>query len=119
VLIYASLLRTMFANHLVYLDLRDRPPTRPPLHGTAVALTLNVCHGDVVRAMQDEDPFLWERLCDVIRGRGHDPNWRRRPSVLDQLRDIAVPPGRPKYARQADCPQSARPYRQAEGSDPC
>lgn len=112
VVLYASLIRTMFANHLVYLDLRDRPPTRAPLHGMAVALTLNVCHADVVRAMKEDDPELWRRLCDAIRGRGHDPNWRSRPSVLDQLRGIAVPPGRPKHARQADCAPSTQPYRQ-------
>jgi hypothetical protein len=117
VMVYASLLRTMFTNHLVYVDLRDRPPTRPPLHAMAVALTLNVCHGDIVRAMQTDDMALWERLADVIRARGHDPNWRSRPSVLDQLRGISVPRGRPKYARQSDCPESARPYRQADDTN--
>jgi len=41
--VYASLIRTILANHLVYIDLLERPPTRAPLHGMAVALALNVC----------------------------------------------------------------------------
>ena len=111
VLVYASLLRTMLANHLVYIDLRDRPPTRAPLHGMAVALALNVCSHRIVAAMETDDPRLWRKAASSIRVRGHDPNWRRRPSVLDRLRGITAPPGRPRRARQRDCPPSARPYR--------
>jgi len=112
VLVYASLLRTMLANHLVYIDLRDRPPTRAPLHGLAVALTLNICAATIVAALNIDDPRLWRRACRAIRTRGQDPNWRRRPSVLDQLRGITAPPGRPRKSRQRDCPSSALPYRQ-------
>jgi putative transposase len=112
VLVYASLIRTMLANHLVYIDLRDRPPTRAPLHGMAVALALNICANRIVDAMETDDPRLWRKAARAIRARGHDPNWRRRPSVLDQLRGISAPPGRPRKSRQRDCPPSALPYRQ-------
>lgn len=111
VLVYASLIRTMLANHIVYIDLRDRPPSRAPLHGMAVALALNVCSSTIVAALESDDPRLWHRACRAIRSRGHDPNWRRRPSVLDQLRGITAPPGRPRRSRQRDCPPSALPYR--------
>ena len=111
VLVYASLLRTMLANHLVYIDLRDRPSTRAPLHGMAVALALNGCVARLVDALETDDPRLWRKLAFTIRARGHDPNWRSRPSVLDLLRGITAPPGRPRKARQRDCPESARPYR--------
>ena len=112
VLVYASLIRTMLANHLVYIDLRDRPPTRAPLHGMAVALALNVCAHRILAAMETDDPRLWRKAARAIRARGHDPNWRRRPSVLDQLRGITAPPGRPRKTRQRDCSPSALPYRQ-------
>ena len=110
ILVYASLLRTMLANHLVYLDLRDRPPTRAPLHGLAVALALNGCVARFVDALETDDPRLWRKLATAIRSRGHDPNWRRRPSVLDELRGITAPPGRPRAARLRNCPPSARPF---------
>jgi hypothetical protein len=28
----------------------------------------------------------WQQIADVLTHSGKDPNWRRRPSVLDQLR---------------------------------
>ena len=118
ILVYASLLRTMLANHIVYIDLRDRPPTRAPLHGMAVALALNGCAARMEDALVTDDPRLWERLASVIRARGHDPNWRRRPSVLDLLRGITAPPGRPRKTRQRDCPENARPYRGRAGPTP-
>ena len=118
VLVYASLLRTMLANHIVYIDLRDRPPTRAPLHGMAVALALNGCAARMEDALESDDPRLWERLADLIRARGHDPNWRRRPSVLDLLRGITAPPGRPRKTRQRDCPETARPYRRQAAPTP-
>lgn len=91
-LVYSSLLRTMIANHLVYLDLRDRPRDRAPLHGMAVALALNVCWHVVTTAIELDEPKRWDKLARVIRARGHDPNWRHRPSVLDRLRGITAPP---------------------------
>jgi hypothetical protein len=111
-LVYSSLLRTMLANMLVYIDLRDRPPTRAPLHGLAVALALNAHHPLILLALEFDLPELWDRAAAVIRARGHDPNWRRRPSILDQLRGLTAPPGRPKRARLKDSPPEARPYRQ-------
>lgn len=111
ILIHASLLRTMLADHLTYLDLRDRPSTRAPLHGLAVCLAIAV-HADALRlALSLDDPKRWERLARLIRSRGHDPNWRRRPSVLDSLRGTTAPPGRPRKATMAACPPESRPFR--------
>ena len=112
ILVHASLLRTMLANHLVYLDLKDRPPTQAPLHGIAVALALNTCAPTIIAALNTDQPPLWARIARVIRLRGHDPNWRSRPSVLDHLRGTTAPPGRPRKSRHRDCPPSALPYRQ-------
>ena len=111
VLIHASLLRTVISNHLVHQDLRERPSTRPPLHALAVSLALCSNAEAVVTAMALDEPRRWERLASVIRARGHDPNWRSRPSQLDQMRGTTAPPGRPRRARLRDCGPEARPYR--------
>jgi len=28
----------------------------------------------------------WNKIAELLRHAGQDPNWRRRPSILDQLR---------------------------------
>ena len=84
----------------------------------AVALALDGCVARMEDALETDAPPLWERLADVIRARGHDPNWRRGPSVLEQLHGITAPPGRPRKARQRDCPESARPFRRCAGLPP-
>ena len=81
-------------------------------------MTRRCCGYRMEDALETDEPRLWERLADVIRARGHDPNWRRRPSVLDLLRGITAPPGRPRKARQRDCPESAKPYRGRAGPTP-
>ena len=115
-LIHASLLRVMIADHLVYLDLRDRPSDRAPLHGFAVCLAMAVCAARLRQALATDEPRDWDRLAKLIRARGHDPNWRRRPSVLDTLRGTTAPPGRPRKALLADCPPEARPFRQSNAA---
>lgn len=117
VLVYASLLRTILANHLVYVDLRDRPAKRAPLHGMALALALAANNQLILLAIERDEPAIWERAARVLRARGHDPNWRRRPSILDQLRGITAPPGRPRKSRLRDCPPSARSYRRTSSRD--
>lgn len=112
-IIHGSLLRSILANHLVYIDLRDRPRTRPPLHGFAVSLSVATHHALLLMALTTDAPLeRWEKLARRIRGRGHDPNWRSRPSVLDRLRGTTAPPGRPKHRRQRDCGPEAQPHRQ-------
>jgi len=116
VLVYASLIRTILANHLVYLDLRDRPATRAPLHGLAMALAPSSSNQIILLAIKRDDLEIWERAARVLRARAHDPNWRRRPSILDQLRGITAPPGRPRRSRLRDSPPGARAYRRPNSS---
>jgi len=89
-LVYGSLLRTMLCNHLVYMDLRDRPKDRAPLHGLAVALALNTYWERITMTLDTDDDASWGKLARNIRRRGHDPNWRHRPSVLDRLRGVTA-----------------------------
>jgi len=117
-LVYASLIRTILANYLVYIDLRDRPATRAPLHGLALALALNTNHQLILLALELDTPAVWNRAARVLRARGHDPNWRRRPSILDELRGVTAPPGRPRRTRLIDCPPQARAYRSSDHAGP-
>lgn len=111
-LVYASLIRTLLANWVVYQDIQDRPPTRAPLHAFAVALAMAALSQHIQDALVNDRPAQWEALAIGIRARGHDPNWRRRPSPLDVLRGITAPPGRAKHKRLSDCPPEARSYSQ-------
>jgi hypothetical protein len=43
----------------------------------------------------------WRNIADHLFHLGHDPNWRSRPSVLDQMRGWHISPGRPQRARIA------------------
>jgi len=109
-LIFASLLRTIITNHLVYLDLRERPPTRAPLHGLALAFALSVNHPLILLALAEDRPTLWDRAARILRSRGHDPNWRSRPSILDRLRGTTAPRGRPRHSSYANCPADSRSF---------
>jgi hypothetical protein len=90
---------------------REAPPPRPgternkpPIHPQTLAR--NVAHGAVViaRAFELEGAAAnaeWARLAALFN-RDHDPNWRRSPSVLDQMRGWRISPGRPKRERIAN-----------------
>ena len=41
----------------------------------------------------------WQQLAEYLEHLAKDPNWRRSPSILDQLRGWRITPGRPKSAR--------------------
>ena len=41
----------------------------------------------------------WQHLAQYLEHLGKDPNWRRSPSILDQLRGWRINPGRPKSVR--------------------
>jgi hypothetical protein len=112
VLVHASLLRSILANDLVASDLRSRPATRAPLHALAVSLALCTLHQHALLALSTDEPQRWEKLARNIHSRGHDPNWRHRPSMLDSLRGTTAPAGRPRKKRLADCPPTAAPYRE-------
>jgi len=111
-LLYGSLLRNLLSNYLVYCDLRDRPPKRAPLHGFSLSLALVSVSQLVLLAVMWSTEEVWSRLAGVLRARGKDPNWRHRPSHLDQLRGTTAPRGRPRKVPLRSCPPEARAYRQ-------
>jgi putative transposase len=65
------------------------PRTEAPLHTRLLALQLAVSCQTIAQAFDlkgAEAKRRWVKIADLLTHSGKDPNWRRRPSVLDQLR---------------------------------
>lgn len=69
--------------------------TEAPLHHGLVARMLATCALRIADALElpgAQADAEWEHLVQVIVHMGRDPNWRRKPSVLDQLRGWKILP---------------------------
>ena len=107
ILILASLINTTLARIIVQRDKvalyanREKDSgtgqahiTRPPLHPIQLVRSMRACERRIDAALQGPAPTRWEwnELMSLLRHMGHDPNWRRRPSVLDQMQGLVAPP---------------------------
>lgn len=70
------------------------PASQPPLHPILLMRALSSAHGTITRLLCDPEPqpLEWGKLMSRLRGLGFDPNWRRRPSVLDRIQGLTAPP---------------------------
>ena len=116
-LLFASVLRNLISNHLVYLDLQERSPQQAPLHGFSLSLALNTVASVLLWALKSEASELWVLINRILSVRGRDPNWRGRPSPLDQLRQTTAARGRPRKVPLRLAPPQARPFRQDKRHD--
>ncbi len=110
-LLHASMVASIMVCLLAHQHrLQEAPPPRtgterkkPPIHAQALARMVTCCAQSVARAFElsgraaDKE---WDRLA-VLFGDETDPNWRRSPSILDQMRGWKVTPGKPRSARAA------------------
>jgi putative transposase len=95
-LLHASLIASTIAALLAHThNLQTRPPqadaprTEAPLHPRRLALQLAVSCQAIAQAFDlrgAEATQRWDKIAALLAHSGKDPNWRRRPSVLDQLR---------------------------------
>jgi hypothetical protein len=95
-LLYASLMASTIAALLAHThNLKTRPSqagaprTEAPLHPRLLALQLAVSCQAIAEACQLKGVVAkrrWEKIAELLTHSGKDPNWRRRPSVLDQFR---------------------------------
>ncbi len=103
ILVLATLLNTTIARTVVQSEklatvaLKEEPnepASRPPLHPILMMRALASAHGTIARLLQSDTPELpeWRKLMSRIRAFGSDPNWRRRPSVLDRIQGLTAPP---------------------------
>lgn len=110
-LVYASIIASILVCLITHRHrLSEAPPphkgaerTTPPIHAQGLARTLVFAAISVARAFEltgvaaDKE---WDRLAGIFRHET-DPNWRRRPSILDQMRGWRTSPGAPRKAQAA------------------
>jgi hypothetical protein len=110
-LLHASLTASVLATLIVHqrnLDTRPKKEggarNQPPFHPMLVAKALAATSLRIADLFTLEDPLeikhQWQRVADYIEHLGSDPNWRRTPSVLDQMRGWVKRPA-PKKGRKA------------------
>jgi hypothetical protein len=111
ILVLASLLNSTIARTIVQseklaiLTLSRKSDTpgaaRAPLHPILLMRALSSAHDTMVRLLltSADDDAEWTRLMERLRGLGHDPNWRRRPSVLDRIQGLTASSGRARNER--------------------
>ena len=105
-LLHATMISSMLVGLIVHrhnlaVVRRSTKKTRtvPPLHHGLVARMLATCALRISETLERSDDgatAVWEQLADAIVHMGKDPNWRRKPSVLDQIRGWKPAPRRRK-----------------------
>jgi DDE family transposase len=95
-LLHASLIASIIAALLAHThncqtrpQQEGAPRTEAPLHPRRLALQLAVSCQTIAQAFElqgSEATLRWDKIATLLTHSGKDPNWRRRPSVLDQLR---------------------------------
>ena len=95
-LLHASLIASTIAALLAHTHkVQTRPQqagaprTEAPLHPRRLALQLAVSCQSIAQAFElkgAEAQRRWDKIAELLTHGGRDPNWRRRPSVLDHFR---------------------------------
>jgi hypothetical protein len=95
-LLHASLMASTIAAllaHTHHVPTRPQqagaPRTQAPLHPRRLAWQLAVSCQSIAQAFERQGAEAtprWKKIAPLLTHSGKDPNWRRRPSVLDQLR---------------------------------
>jgi hypothetical protein len=104
----SSIITCLLAHHV---RLNEAPPQREgterltaPIHPQSLARAMGSAATTIAAALDlrgEKATREWERIAQYLSHLGRDPNWRRSPSILDQLRGWKISPGRPKKARRA------------------
>jgi putative transposase len=116
-LLHASLIASIIAALLAHTHkARLRPPhegtprTEAPLHPRRLALQLAVSCQSIAQALDLKGAAAkrrWQQIAALRMHSGKDPHWRRRPSVLDQLRGWKRQPVARKRANRDDLKAAA------------
>ena len=112
ILVLATLLNTTIARTLVQSEKLavvvakkdpSEPAARAPLHPILTMRALSSAHGTIIRLLLSDTSELpeWRKLMSRLRDFGSDPNWRRRPSVLDRIQGLTAPPKARRARRHA------------------
>lgn len=111
-LLHASLIASILAALLAHThNMHTRPQqagarrTEAPLHPRRLALPLAVSCQSIAQAFDlqgVEAQRRWDKIAALLTHSGKDPNGRRRPSILDQLRGWKRQPRARKKANSRD-----------------
>ena len=93
-MVHASMISSVLVNSIVHGHNHVTPTKaghrqRPPLHAGLVARMLATAAFRIADAFELDGVDAireWDFLAELIVHTGEDPNWRTRPSILDQLR---------------------------------
>ena len=89
-----SSILTALVVHRYHLDIRpkaNRTRDTAPLHQLLVAKAIAAAQCELQRSLLGGDD-RWDHLAGHVVHLGKDPNWRRKPSTLDQMRGSKVLP---------------------------
>jgi len=99
--ITASILTCVLAHKHRVEEGRPRRPgtvrTAPPAHPSSIGRTMAASAlriAEMLAGERDASAGAWDALAQMLTKRGFDPNWRRSPSILDQLRGWRVRPAK-------------------------
>jgi len=108
ILVHAAMVSSMLANALAHLEHVDqgmtgnkgKRPIRPPVHAMSIWRSVRVHASDVVRLLMapGQPDSAWTLAARNFMYDGQDPNWKRKPSPIDQVKG-RVPSGRPWRSR--------------------
>lgn len=111
-MVHAAVISSMIACLIVHKhQIREAPArgdrterTTPPLHPQLLARAMGSAASTIAEVMTlsgDQANKRWKEIAEHLHHLGKDPNWRRRPSILDQLRGWKISPARSKNAKLA------------------
>jgi len=111
-LLHASLIASTIAAILAHTHTVQTRPQQPgaprteaPLHPRRLALQLAVSCQSIAQAFEltgAEATQRWNKIAELLTHSGKDPNWRRRPSVLDHPRGWTRQPLARKKPKRGD-----------------
>ncbi len=124
ILVHAAMLASLIANALThlehidqgYVDQRVVRPTgkRPPVHAMLMWKAVRTAAPRLVRLLTDdpEERRTWQQVANDLTHVAKDPNWRSKPSPIDDAKGRNVA-GRARRKHRVRQPRKKRQRRQA------
>jgi hypothetical protein len=84
---------------------RAKPPIHPQTLGRMVATASHSIAAALGLRDGPEANDEWDRIASMLLHCGTDPNWRNRPSVLDQMRGWKIRPGKKRLSKAQNRPK--------------
>ncbi|MCB9760839.1 MAG: IS4 family transposase [Alphaproteobacteria bacterium] len=96
ILVHAAMIASILANAVAHLEHLDqglvgetcRKMKSPPLHAMLVwkCITTATYNLATLLVAPEDTSMTWEQLAQFLRHGGQDPNWKGKPSAIDQVK---------------------------------